>query len=71
MKVSEKIAKAKRIKAKLIADHGKDSDFAEAMALWMVLNNEYKIKRATMAAFLAGPNASERLRRDLHEGTRA
>lgn len=62
---NEKLAKATRIQAKLVADHDKAEDFAEAMALWMVLNGCYKIKKATIAAFLAGPRAAERFRSEI------
>ncbi len=65
MTIAEKFAKAERIQAKLIAEYKKEKDFAEAMALWMVLNGCYKVKRAIMAAFLAGPSAAERFRSEI------
>lgn len=62
---SEKLAKAARVQAKLVAEHGKSEDLAEAMALWMVLNGCYKIKKATMAAWLAGPRSADRFRSEI------
>lgn len=62
---TEKLAKAARVQAKLVAEYGKSEDLAEAMALWMVLNGCYKVKKATMVAFLAGPGGAERFRSEI------
>lgn len=65
MNATERLAKADRVAAKLVAEYGKSEDLAQAIALWMVLHGCYKLRKATMSAFLAGPKGAERFRKEI------
>ena len=66
MNAADKIAKADRIKAKLVADKSMAEDFAEAMGLYMVLTGDYSVKRARMPVFLAGENGADKFRAQIN-----
>jgi hypothetical protein len=68
MNITEKLAKASRIKAKLVKDYGKAPDFAEAMSLYMVMTGDYSIRRTSMPVFLAGEKGAAKFRARIEAG---
>jgi len=65
MNAADKIAKATRIKTKLIDQKEMAEDFAEAMGLYMVLTGDCSVKRARMPVFLAGENGADKFRKQI------
>ena len=65
MNAADKIAKAARIKTKLVDQKEMAEDFAEAMGLYMVLTGDYSVKRARMPVFLAGENGADKFRKQI------
>ena len=67
MTAEEKLAKATRIQPKLI-ERGIEADFAEAMALCMVMTGCYKVNTTRMRTFFAGPNGADKFRAAINAG---